>query len=205
MTIDTTNTSSTGVSEEKIESANVANTAMTPETGSEACAENVANAVANEGANEAANASEGEKHPGRVSHASDEVVVRIEGLKKSFGGTEVLRDVNLQVHRGEVVVVLGPSGSGKSTMLRCINLLETPTAGKIFFEDTEITARGTDINKIRAQVGMVFQSFKPVSTLDGQVERHACSAQSFETVERGSRSHCFGTFSRSGLGRPRGL
>lgn len=159
MTIDTTNTSSTGVSEEKIESANVANTAMTPETGSEACAENVANAVANEGANEAANASEGEKHSGRVSHASDEVVVRIEGLKKSFGGTEVLRDVNLQVHRGEVVVVLGPSGSGKSTMLRCINLLETPTAGKIFFEDTEITARGTDINKIRAQVGMVFQSF----------------------------------------------
>lgn len=159
MTTDTTTTSSTGVSEEKVESANVANAAMTPETGSEVCAKNAANAGANEGANETANASEGEKNPGRVSHASDEVVVRIEGLKKSFGGTEVLRDVNLQVHRGEVVVVLGPSGSGKSTMLRCINLLETPTAGKIFFEDTEITARGTDINKIRAQVGMVFQSF----------------------------------------------
>ena len=93
------------------------------------------------------------------SHASNEVVVRIEGLQKSFGDNVVLRDVNLQVHRGEVVVILGPSGSGKSTMLRCINLLETPTAGKIFFEDTEITAKGADINKIRAQVGMVFQSF----------------------------------------------
>lgn len=93
------------------------------------------------------------------SHVSDEVVVRIEGLQKSFGDNVVLRDVNLQVHRGEVVVILGPSGSGKSTMLRCINLLETPTAGKIFFEDTEITAKGADINKIRAQVGMVFQSF----------------------------------------------
>ena len=63
------------------------------------------------------------------------------------------------VQRGEVVVILGPSGSGKSTLLRCVNLLETPTEGRIFFEDTEITARKTDINKVRAKVGMVFQNF----------------------------------------------
>lgn len=107
----------------------------------------------------------------RTSHASDEVVVRIEGLQKAFGDNVVLRDVNLQVHRGEVVVILGPSGSGKSTMLRCINLLETPSSGKIFFEDTEITAKGTDINKVRAQVGMVFQSFNlfPHLTAKGNV------------------------------------
>ncbi len=90
---------------------------------------------------------------------SNEVVVRIEGLKKAFGDNVVLRNIDLEVHRGEVVVVLGPSGSGKSTMLRCINLLETPTDGKIIFEDTEITAKGTDINKVRARLGMVFQSF----------------------------------------------
>ena len=94
------------------------------------------------------------------SHVNyDEPVVRIEGLKKAFDDNVVLRDVNLEVYRGEVVVILGPSGSGKSTMLRCINLLETPTDGRIFFEDTEITGKKVDINKVRAQLGMVFQSF----------------------------------------------
>ena len=87
------------------------------------------------------------------------VVVRIENLVKSFGDLEVLKGVDLEVHRGEVVVVLGPSGSGKSTMLRCINLLEKPTAGRIFFEDQEITAPKTDVNKVREHIGMVFQSF----------------------------------------------
>ena len=90
---------------------------------------------------------------------SEQAVVRICDLHKSFGDNEVLRGVNIEVERGEVVVVLGPSGSGKSTMLRCINLLEKPTSGQIFFEDTEITAKGTDINKVREHVGMVFQSF----------------------------------------------
>ena len=79
-------------------------------------------------------------------------VIRIEGLRKSYGTTEVLKGIDLDVARGEVVVVLGPSGSGKSTMLRCVNRLETPTAGRIWFEDTEIT-------KVREHVGMVFQSF----------------------------------------------
>lgn len=92
-------------------------------------------------------------------HVTDEVVVRIENLTKSFDDLQVLRGVDLDVHRGEVVVILGPSGSGKSTLLRCVNLLEVPTSGKIFFEDTEITAKDTDINAVRAKLGMVFQSF----------------------------------------------
>ena len=88
-----------------------------------------------------------------------QAVVRIEDLHKSYGKTEVLKGIDLEVGRGEVVVVLGPSGSGKSTMLRCVNLLETPTSGRIWFEDTEITSPKTNINKVREHVGMVFQSF----------------------------------------------
>ncbi|MEQ3364072.1 amino acid ABC transporter ATP-binding protein [Raoultibacter massiliensis] len=94
-----------------------------------------------------------------MSDQNNEIVVRIEGLRKSFDDNEVLRGIDLEVRRGEVVVILGPSGSGKSTMLRCVNLLEKPTGGRIFFEDTEITAKKTDINAVRAKVGMVFQSF----------------------------------------------
>ncbi|MBQ6394953.1 MAG: amino acid ABC transporter ATP-binding protein, partial [Atopobiaceae bacterium] len=88
-------------------------------------------------------------------------VVRIEHLNKTFDGqTVVLRDVNLNVWPGEVVCVLGPSGSGKSTMLRCINLLEKPTAGHILIEDKEITGvSDAEANNIRRNLGMVFQSF----------------------------------------------
>ncbi|MGI6220720.1 MAG: amino acid ABC transporter ATP-binding protein [Coriobacteriales bacterium] len=91
--------------------------------------------------------------------SAPEVVVRIDNLHKHFDDLVVLRGVDLEVHRGEVVVILGPSGSGKSAMLRCINRLEEPTSGHIWFEDTEITAKETDINKVRAKVGMVFQQF----------------------------------------------
>jgi polar amino acid transport system ATP-binding protein len=79
--------------------------------------------------------------------------------------------VDLSVTKGEVVVVLGPSGSGKSTMLRCINKLETPTSGQIFLEDTEITDPKTNINEVREQIGMVFQSFNlfPHLTAKGNV------------------------------------
>ena len=86
-------------------------------------------------------------------------MVSIQHLSKSFGETEVLRDVNVDVKRGEVVVVLGPSGSGKSTMLRCINLLEKPTGGHIYIEGEEITGAGTNVDKLRERVGMVFQQF----------------------------------------------
>ena len=88
-------------------------------------------------------------------------VVRIEHLMKTFDGeTQVLRDVNLNVWNGEIVVVLGPSGSGKSTMLRCINLLETPTAGHILIDDEEITGKSAkEVGIIRRDLGMVFQQF----------------------------------------------
>ena len=89
----------------------------------------------------------------------EDVVVSIRDLHKSFGDNVVLRGIDLDVHRGEVVVVLGPSGSGKSTMLRCVNLLETPTNGSIVFEGVDITGKGVDINKVRAKLGMVFQQF----------------------------------------------
>jgi polar amino acid transport system ATP-binding protein len=87
-------------------------------------------------------------------------IVRIEHLNKAFADNVVLRDVNLDIWPGEVVVVLGPSGSGKSTMLRCINLLETPTAGHILVNDVEITnSKKTDVCDLRKHLGMVFQSF----------------------------------------------
>lgn len=95
-----------------------------------------------------------------ASNASAEgPVVRIRGLHKAYGDNVVLRGIDLDVHRGEVVVVLGPSGSGKSTMLRCVNLLETPTQGSIVVEGVDITKKGVDINKVRSTLGMVFQQF----------------------------------------------
>ena len=94
-------------------------------------------------------------------------IVRIEHLNKTFTDTPVLRDVNLDVWNGEIVVVLGPSGSGKSTMLRCINLLETPTAGHILIEDKEITGtKKTDVNMLRRDLGMVFQGFNLFNNMD---------------------------------------
>ncbi len=83
----------------------------------------------------------------------------ISHLKKSFGDNEVLKDINLEVDKSEVVCVIGPSGSGKSTMLRCINRLEDPTDGTIIVDDMDITAKKADINKIRENIGMVFQQF----------------------------------------------
>jgi polar amino acid transport system ATP-binding protein len=98
-------------------------------------------------------------------------IVRIRNLRKAFGDLEVLKDIDIEVDKGEVVVILGPSGSGKSTMLRCINRLEEPTAGHIFLEDIEITDPKTNINEIRKRIGMVFQSFNlfPHLTAKGNV------------------------------------
>ncbi len=86
-------------------------------------------------------------------------IIRIRGLSKSFGHLQALRNIDLDVARSEVVVVIGPSGSGKSTLLRCINHLETPTAGEIVIDGISVTSRSTDLNALRAEVGMVFQSF----------------------------------------------
>jgi glutamine transport system ATP-binding protein len=86
-------------------------------------------------------------------------MIEVKNLKKSFGANVVLKDINVTVKPQEVVVVIGPSGSGKSTFLRCINLLESITDGHVFIEGTDITDKKTDINKIRTEVGMVFQQF----------------------------------------------
>ena len=86
-------------------------------------------------------------------------MVKIQGLKKNFGKLEVLKDINLTICKGEVVAVIGPSGSGKSTLIRCMNLLEEPTAGKIFFKDQELTQKGVKVHLIREKMGMVFQHF----------------------------------------------
>ena len=90
---------------------------------------------------------------------SEQSMVRIENLHKHFGKLEVLRGVDMDVARGEVVVILGPNGSGKSTLLRCVNKLEVATDGHIWVEDDEVTDSKTDINKVREKVGMVFQQF----------------------------------------------
>ncbi len=92
------------------------------------------------------------------SNAS-EVIVQIKGLEKAFGDLEVLKGVDMQIRKGEVVVVLGPSGSGKSTLLRCVNRLEEPTGGEVWFEDIQVNTPKTNINKVRERIGMVFQSF----------------------------------------------
>ena len=86
-------------------------------------------------------------------------MIDVKNLHKSFGNHEVLKGVNEHIEKGEKVVVIGPSGSGKSTFLRCLNLLEEPTGGKIIFEGQNITAKDTDINLVRRRMGMVFQQF----------------------------------------------
>ncbi|MEJ8304903.1 amino acid ABC transporter ATP-binding protein [Saccharibacillus sacchari] len=85
--------------------------------------------------------------------------VKVTGLKKSYGSNEVLKGIDMEVREGEVVCVIGPSGSGKSTFLRCLNLLEEITAGKVIVDDHDLNDKNSDINKIRENIGMVFQHF----------------------------------------------
>jgi ABC-type polar amino acid transport system ATPase subunit len=86
-------------------------------------------------------------------------MVRLEGVTKSFGALVVLDGIDLEVHQGDVLVVIGPSGSGKSTLLRCINLLEPIDSGRIFLEGEEITAKRVDVSAVRQRIGIVFQQF----------------------------------------------
>jgi len=95
----------------------------------------------------------------RASTPSDDLVIAVDGLRKSFGDLEVLKGIDLQVRRGEVVCVIGPSGSGKSTVLRCLNLLEQPTSGTVHLLGTDVTHPDCDIDRVRRRVGMVFQQF----------------------------------------------
>ena len=90
---------------------------------------------------------------------TNETLIKVDGLLKSFGKIEVLKGIDTEIKRGEVVVIIGASGSGKSTFLRCLNLLEEPTGGHILFEGTDITDPKTNINTHRMKMGMVFQQF----------------------------------------------
>lgn len=91
--------------------------------------------------------------------ANNDVMIHVEGLCKSFGENHVLNGVDIDIHKGEVLVIIGPSGCGKSTFLRCLNLLEKPSAGKVFLDGTDITAPNVNINKQRQKMMMVFQHF----------------------------------------------
>ena len=94
------------------------------------------------------------------------VKIHVEHLKKSFGKLEVLRDVSTDIYEGEVVVILGPSGSGKSTFLRCLNRLEEITGGTVIVDGHDVTDKKTDLNKMRENVGMVFQHFNLFNNLN---------------------------------------
>ncbi|WP_323180902.1 amino acid ABC transporter ATP-binding protein [Streptomyces sp. NBC_01142] len=96
---------------------------------------------------------------GPMGAGTDGPEIEIRGLHKSFGDNEVLRGIDLEIARGEVVCVIGPSGSGKSTLLRCVNLLEEPTQGQVFVGGTEVTDLDVDIDAVRRRIGMVFQQF----------------------------------------------
>lgn len=86
-------------------------------------------------------------------------MIKVQNLNKSFNKNEVLKDINLEINKGEVVAIIGPSGSGKSTLLRCMNLLETPSNGKVMFEGKELTHKNINLNELRQKMGMVFQNF----------------------------------------------
>ena len=90
---------------------------------------------------------------------ANETIIRVEGLEKSFGDHRVLCGIDTEIKKGEVVCIIGPSGGGKSTFLRCLDLLETPTAGHIYFKGTDLTSKKTNINLARQEMSMVFQHF----------------------------------------------
>lgn len=98
-------------------------------------------------------------------------IIQVKNLKKSFSKLEVLKDISIDIQKGEVVVLIGPSGSGKSTFLRCLNQLEESTAGQIIIDGVDITDKHTDINKVRENIGMVFQHFNlfPHKTVEDNI------------------------------------
>ena len=135
-----------------------------------------------------------------------EPVIRVQDLGKSFGSIHVLKGINVNIYKGDVVFVVGPSGSGKSTFLRCLNLLEEPTQGHIFFEGTDITDPKVNIDKHRQKMGMVFQQFNLFPHMDimknltlapmklqgkSQQEAETEAMQLLERVGLADRAHAF--------------
>ena len=112
-----------------------------------------------EGEEQGEHVSAVDERPAGGRSAAVEPLLRLEGVRKSFGDNLVLDGIDLEVALGEVLVIIGPSGSGKSTLLRCVNLLEPVQAGRIYFEGEEITARGVDVSAVRQRIGIVFQQF----------------------------------------------
>ena len=97
---------------------------------------------------------------------NNEIKIKVDHLKKSFGNLEVLKDISVEITKGEVVCVIGPSGSGKSTFLRCLNKLESPTSGTILIDGNDITQKKVNINHVRENIGMVFQHFNLFNNLN---------------------------------------
>ncbi len=145
---------------------------------------------------EAAGAEAGAENGAQDANATRDAqvtpVIKIENLRKSFGTHEVLKDIDLEVMPREVVTIIGTSGSGKSTLLRCINLLETPNSGHVWFHGQDLAARHVNVDKLREKIGMVFQGFNLFNnksvldncTLAPMTVRHIPRAQAEETAIR---------------------
>lgn len=140
------------------------------------------------------------------ANMNNEPLIRVQDLGKSFGSIHVLKGINVNIYKGDVVFVVGPSGSGKSTFLRCLNLLEEPTQGHIFFEGTDITDPKVNIDKHRQKMGMVFQQFNLFPHMDimknltlapmklqgkSQQEAETEAMQLLERVGLADRAHAF--------------
>ena len=131
-----------------------------------------------------------------------EPILSIRGLEKSFGSLKVLKGIDLDIHKGEVVCIIGASGSGKSTLLRCLNLLEEPDCGHIWFDGQDLTVLDTDLNALRQKIGMVFQGFNLFNnknvldncTLAPMSVRHIPKAQAEETAIRHLKAVGLGSF-----------
>ena len=131
-----------------------------------------------------------------------EPILSIRGLEKSFGSLKVLKGIDLDIHKGEVVCIIGASGSGKSTLLRCLNLLEEPDCGHIWFDGQDLTVLDTDLNALRQKIGMVFQGFNLCNnknvldncTLAPMSVRHIPKAQAEETAIRHLKAVGLGSF-----------
>lgn len=127
---------------------------------------------------------------------TDNAILRTENLKKNFGSLEVLKGISMSIHKGEVISIIGPSGGGKSTFLRCLNLLEQPTEGKIFYKGQDICQSKLDISKYRQSIGMVFQNFNVfpnmtvlenitlAPTLELKLPKEQAASQAMELLQR---------------------